>query len=86
MQLTEIKTKLAHIIEAQLGWEGHGRIPDDAEDLLALGVDSLALLEVVYDVELAFGVSLGEEDLTEARTVGGLVDLIARKHTDGRAV
>jgi len=39
----------------------------------ALGLDSLALLDVLYDVQQAFGVDVDAAELAGARTVGDLV-------------
>ncbi len=81
MQRSEIARRLTRIIEAQLGQEDQGPIPDESRDLVGLGVGSLALFDVALDVDLAFRISLEEEDLATARTVGDFVDLIARKRS-----
>jgi acyl carrier protein len=43
------------------------------------GVDSLAVVELVMDLEDAYGVELAEHEVAGAATVGDLVDLIRAK-------
>jgi acyl carrier protein len=41
-----------------------------------LGVDSLAVVELVMAVEDAFGISINEETMKEIKTVGDIVKLV----------
>jgi acyl carrier protein len=43
------------------------------------GVDSLAVIELVMDLEDAFGIELSEQDVQGAADVGGLVDVVVAK-------
>lgn len=45
-------------------------------DLAELGYDSLAVLEATSRVERRFGISLPEDEMTEARTPGRFVALV----------
>ena len=44
-----------------------------------LPIDSLDLVELLCATEVEFDVTLTDQDLTRARTVGDLTDLIARR-------
>jgi acyl carrier protein len=48
----------------------------EADAFADKGVDSLATVELVLDLEEAFGVELDEADVQGARTVGDLADLV----------
>ena len=43
-----------------------------------LDADSLALVEIVMQLEERFDVRIPEEDLTEVRTIGAAADLVLR--------
>jgi acyl carrier protein len=43
------------------------------------GVDSLAVVELVMDLEDAFGIELSEQDVLGAADVGALVDVVVEK-------
>ena len=46
-----------------------------------LGFDSLAMLDLVWEVEDAFGIQIDDSELVELKTVGQLLDLIEKKAT-----
>jgi acyl carrier protein len=47
----------------------------DDKPLADVGVDSLAIVEMLMDLEDRYGVRLSQDDLRKARTVGDLVRL-----------
>lgn len=51
---------------------------DASTPLLSLAADSLDLVELAIALEEDVGVSLGHEELQDARTVGDLIAAIAR--------
>lgn len=51
-------------------------VTDDLE-LATLGLSSLELMELVYDVEDGLGVTFREEELGDAATVGKLIDVMS---------
>ena len=56
--------------------------PDDvteATSLASFGVDSLVLIDLIFDIEQEFGVKLAAEELTAMRTMGELVSHLAAK-------
>jgi acyl carrier protein len=44
----------------------------------SLGLDSLAILDLLYDLEQEFGTHIEPADVMEIDTVGGIADLLAR--------
>jgi len=53
------------------------RATDGATELASLGVDSLSLLELMFEIEEKFGVKV-DEDTPPPKTCGELVALIER--------
>lgn len=62
-------------VEERLGIEVQGA--DAATELAALGVDSLSLLELMFEIEEKFGVTV-DQDTPPPRSCGELVALIER--------
>ena len=76
----EIRAKLAtiiaekvnsHVSVEQVQWDT--RLRDD------LGIDSLAVAELMYEIEDTFGTVLDEADPTTLVTIRDVVDAIARE-------
>ena len=44
-----------------------------------LALDSLAMFEIVYELEECFAVELDEEELARMKTVGELIECVERK-------
>jgi acyl carrier protein len=44
-----------------------------------VGIDSLLAMEIAVHVENAMGVRFADDDLEDVTTVGGLIDLTARR-------
>jgi len=58
--------------EADVDWDGV-----TAETAIeSLGFDSLSILDLIYDVQQAFGITFDAEKLTDVRTVGDLADFL----------
>ncbi|MGB8652143.1 MAG: acyl carrier protein [Mycobacteriales bacterium] len=51
----------------------------EGDSFLDRGVDSLAVVEYVMDLEDAFGVELSEDEVQATPTVGALADLVLAK-------
>ena len=49
---------------------------DENTEIRALGIDSLAMLDLVYDVQQAFGIEFEAQELMGVKTVGELADFI----------
>ena len=74
---TEILRAIAEIAAEKLSWKGEVR-PEQrfVEDL---ELDSIRLLTLAVEVEDRFEICIEEADETAIRTVGDLVEVVARK-------
>ena len=68
---------LKKIIVDQLGVDDDAVTADAAID--ELGADSLDLVETIMTVEEEFGVKFEDEDIEGLKTIGDILDYIARK-------
>lgn len=77
MRRDEILAGIAEVAHQHVGWNGPlGESMRLAEDL---GLDSIRLLVLAAEVENRFRVALDPADDAAVRTVGDLVDVVARK-------
>ncbi len=44
-----------------------------------LGIDSLDVVDTIYDLESTFGIKLPDDELEDIRTIGDLASLVQRK-------
>ena len=51
----------------------------EATSLESFGVDSLVLIDLIFDIEQEFNVKLAAEELTAMRTMGDLVSHLATR-------
>ena len=70
---------IREFLDGRLGVPPLQVVPDAA--LAALGVDSLMMLELVFECEDRFGVTL-DKNLKSPRTVGELVALVDRLRSE----
>jgi acyl carrier protein len=57
---------------------GQGALPLASDTALgSLGINSLQLVELVYDLEVRFGLQVDEEQLVQLQTVGDLQTMFA---------
>ena len=70
---------VTRFVEERLGIELQGA--DAATELASLGVDSLSLLELMFEIEEKFGVA-ADQDTAPPRSCGELVALIERVAAD----
>lgn len=75
MERSEVLELLRDKAEALLGLDRE-QVQEDRTFVGDLGVESLALIEYVMDVEDALGIELPEEQVTDAPTVGAFLDLV----------
>jgi len=79
MEPAEIIGKLRQSMKrssaSQLDWDS----VTEETAIETLGFDSLSILDLVYDLQQDFGVEFEPEELAGMRTVGQLVDFLARK-------
>jgi acyl carrier protein len=70
---------LAVFQEAARQVDGSGRIVLAKDTQISeLGLDSVAVMELVAQVEQQLGVRIPDEQLTSATSIGGLVDAVRR--------
>ncbi len=79
MERAEILRRLTTVIASS------STAPIDADevaettDLLSFGVDSLILVDLIFDLEQEFGVRLRAEELTSMRLMGDLISHLQRR-------
>jgi acyl carrier protein len=78
MDRLEVTTKVKKIIGSIAGLDPQ-RIADDATLRGDLSLDSLSMLEVGVDVDLAFHLNLPDESYKEIDSLPAMVDLVLRR-------
>jgi acyl carrier protein len=75
-----IDQQIVEIVTRRLKYLQPGRRLDLDDQLKSLGLDSMASIDLLFDLEDAFEVTVGEADLTEANflTARALRDMIVR--------
>lgn len=68
---------MARTATTQHDWDRVGE--EDA--IAALGIDSLAMLDFVYDIQQEFGIQFEAHELVEVTTVGKLATFIGERTT-----
>ncbi len=81
MNHAEVNTKIKAIIGSIAGIDAQ-RIGDDATLRGELNLDSLSLLEVGVDVDLAFHLNLPDESYKEIDSLPAMVDLVLRRRAE----
>lgn len=71
----EIQQKVIQIIAEQLD-KDPGAITTEARFIEDLGADSLDVMQIVMNLEEAFGIQISEEDTEKIRTVGDAINYI----------
>ena len=85
MDRQKLRQRLAELV-AVVNNDLAGRsaeLGDDAGLRDELGLDSLQITELLFEIEEAFEVKIADEEAMQLRTVGELVDLIASKVNQG---
>lgn len=77
----EVVIKIKQIIGNISGLDPH-KISDDASLRDDLKLDSLSLLEIGVDVDLAFKLNLPDERYKEIRTLPEMADLVRQRLTE----
>jgi acyl carrier protein len=78
MKTAEIRERIKEII-AKIAGIDRSRISDEGSLRDDLQLDSLSLLEVGVDVDLAFGLELPEESYRDISTLPQMVELVERR-------
>ena len=71
-------TDLKDILIKAMAMQGRQiQVPEDRNLVIAdLGVDSLAVVQILLDIQSRFGVEIPVDDLGQLTTVGGTIDYI----------
>lgn len=80
----EIRTRIKQIIANVAGLNA-SRIADEARLREDLKLDSLSLLEIGVDVDLAFKLELPDERYKEIDSLPGMVDLVQQRLSEREA-
>jgi acyl carrier protein len=78
MDAEGIRTKVKQSINRVTGIDA-ATISDTASYDVDLGLDSLAILEIVVDVETQFKFQASDEELSSIRTVADAVNLVEKR-------
>ena len=70
---TDAYTKVLSILDAHLPDTGRSKHPDCSSPLAELELDSLSILEVIYELEEHFGFELSESQMKQLTTIDDLV-------------
>jgi acyl carrier protein len=73
-----LEQKVKEILGNQLGIDAD-KITLDNHIIDDLGADSLDIVEVVVDIETAFGIKIEDQEYQEADTVQKIIDLVNNK-------
>jgi len=79
MTRDEIVEKLRDLMkrssQAEIDWDA----VTERSEILALGIDSLAMLDLIYDVQQEFALEFEAEELLEVKTVGDLASFFEQR-------
>ncbi len=79
MTTEEIISKLREQMKLSSTEEVDWDIVSGDTEIETLGFDSLSILDLIYDVQQAFGITFDAEKLTDIRTVGELAAFLERE-------
>lgn len=79
MTRDEIFRQLGEVIEESSVEDVDWSTVTEEHTLESFGFDSLAVLDLIFDVEAEFGVQLKAEDVLEMKTIGELVTYLESK-------
>lgn len=77
MTRQDIEKKVTDILVDKLGVEPE-EVKNDANFEDDLGGDSLDLVMVIMEIEKEFSISVSDEDVEQAKTVGDICDMVER--------
>lgn len=74
MTRTEIMSKLQAIMQASSREKVDWNAVTEAAPIASLGFDSIAVLDLIYDLQQAFQIEFEAEELVGVKTVGDLLN------------
>jgi acyl carrier protein len=72
----QIETAVRQALSRELGVKIED-ITNDRKLIEDLGVDSLAALELIFELEDKTGLEIADKDIMRAKTVGNIIDYVA---------
>jgi acyl carrier protein len=75
----EIMAKLGEVIEASAAEDIDWSTVTESTELESFGFDSLAVLDLIFDIEQEVGVQVAAEDMMQMETLGELVSYISKR-------
>ncbi len=82
MKREEIQKKIHQGVRAHLDAESQVQVTDESRFERDLEIDSMEIIELLFDVEDAFKVSISDEAARGFETVGDVVDYIFENQAD----
>ena len=79
MTRSEVFEQLGSVIEESNAEDVDWSTVAEDQTLESFGFDSLAVVDLIFDLEAEFGVQLEVEDILEMKTVGDLVTFLETK-------
>ena len=79
MTRNEIVEKLRQVMKRGGGKSVDWNSVTENSDIASLGFDSLSILDLLYDIQQAFGVEFDAEELTDVKKVADLVTFLETK-------
>lgn len=79
MQDSEILGKLREILRDNAVEEQDWGAVDASTTFESIGIDSLSILDLLYDVDQELGVQLEGRDVVDLKTVGAFVELLKQR-------
>lgn len=74
----EVKERVINLLSEKLGYDKL-EIKETQEFVNDLGTDSLDMAEIVMGIEDEFGLVIGDDEITQVKTVGDLIKKIEKK-------
>lgn len=81
MNVADVRSRIKKVIGSIAGIDPQ-RIGDEATLRGELNLDSLSLLEIGVDVDLAFHLNLPDESYKEIDSLPGMVELVMRRQAE----
>lgn len=78
MERTEIMDKVTAIVTDHFDIEPE-QVTENLNLQKDLGADSIAIMEVVLEIEDAFDIEVADEDMEKIQTIGDAIDYLSQK-------
>ena len=76
MSAAQIMERMGRVVDESLDGEIDWSQAKESTTIESFGLDSLALLDLIFDLEQEFSVQIQAEEMAEVKTLGELVELL----------